>query len=84
MCNMMQSGASWALSPPKTCPRCKGRVRAFFINFELDKVGCAKISGIMSLQPCYLQVVMCENVSCDWPFRLGDLAGGCIIVGKVF
>ena len=36
---MTQLGAGWALKPPKNCPKCRGRVREFFINFELDKVG---------------------------------------------
>ena len=35
---MMQLGTDWALNPPKNCPKCKGRVKSFFINFELDKV----------------------------------------------
>ena len=35
---MMQLGPDWALNPPGNCPKCTGRVKAFFINFEMDKV----------------------------------------------
>ena len=35
---MMQLGPDWALNPPEKCPKCTGRVKAYFINFELDMV----------------------------------------------
>jgi len=55
-------GPVWALNPPRNCPKCGKRVKAFFINLNLD------------------QVVMCENLKCDWPFK--DINGS-IILGKV-
>ena len=79
---MMQLGPDWALNPPEKCPKCTGRVKAYFINFELDKVrNVPRFLFRKFFKFCNLQVVMCENVSCDFPFN--DLKG-CIILGKVF
>ena len=31
-------GRDWALNPPKSCPKCKKRVKVFYINLVLDQV----------------------------------------------
>jgi len=60
--NLMECSSSWALNPPKKCPKCRGKVKTFYINLNLD------------------QVVMCESLSCNWPFKGTN---GSIIPGKV-
>jgi len=60
--NLLEFSSSWALNPPKKCPKCGGKVKTFYINLNLD------------------QVVMCESLSCNWPFKDTN---GSIIPGKV-
>jgi len=60
--NLMEFSSSWALNPPKKCPKCGAKVKTFYINLNLD------------------QVVMCESLSCNWPFKGTN---GSIIPGKV-
>jgi len=60
--NLLEPSSSWALNPPKKCPKCGAKVKTFYINLNLD------------------QVVMCESLSCNWPFKGTN---GSIIPGKV-
>ena len=39
----------WALNPPRSCPKCGGRVRAYCINFELDKVEFFNLSLVLKM-----------------------------------
>ena len=35
---MLEMGRNWALNPPKNCPKCRKRVKAHYINLNLDQV----------------------------------------------
>ena len=37
--NLLELSSSWALNPPKKCPKCGAKVKTFYINLNLDQVG---------------------------------------------
>ena len=37
--NLLEFSSSWALNPPKKCPKCGSKVKTFYINLNLDQVG---------------------------------------------
>ena len=39
----------WALNPPRSCPKCGGRVRTYHINFELDQVEFFNLSLVLKM-----------------------------------
>ena len=51
----IEMGPVWALNPPRNCPKCGKRVKAFFINLNLDQVTCRKfLFNLVFLAPTAL------------------------------